>query len=90
MIFFGKDLESFLLEYTHMPKFGDATFCWVCESAKRLSPVGVTLVNQNGPKILFVSCNILAFPVINMPLEPPKITLTYRDRSEPSIYQTKR
>ena len=50
----------------------------------------MTLVNENGPKILFVSCNILAFPVINMALEPPKITLTYRDRSEPSIYQTKR
>ena len=47
-------------------------------------------VNENAPKILFVSFDTLTFPVMNMASKPTKPTLAYRDRSEPLIYQTKR
>ena len=53
-------------------------------------PEGMILVNENAPKILFVSFDTLTFPVMNMASKPPKPTLAYRDRSEPLIYQTKR
>ena len=50
----------------------------------------MTLVNENAPKVLFVSFDTLTFPVIYMASKPLKPTPAYRDRSGLLIYETKR
>ena len=54
------------------------------------STKGMILVNENAPKVLFVSFDTLTFPVINMASKPLKPTPAYRDRSGLLIYETKR